>query len=304
MSVRAAVMSFILRRTLKKQFAAIDDVVAFRARMKAASNMSGVVPDSVSVVPINVQGVSCEWITNAGTDQNRVLMYLHGGGYVFGGLDSHREIAWRLAQASGMRVLLVDYRLAPEHVFPAALEDATACYRWLLSEGFEPARIAIGGDSAGGGLTVATLVNLKNLGLPQPSGAILLSPWTDLSLSGDSIETNEAKDAMLSRAALLKCAQYYLGERERRAPLASPLFADLSGLPPVLIHVGSTEMLCSDAQRLAEKWESAGGEASIEIWPKMPHVFQVLAARIPEGAQAIVKLGEFLTNRTTRTESS
>jgi len=298
MSIRAGILRFMMRHTIKKQFDDIDDVQAFRERMMASANMMPKVPHNVSVVPVAMGGVPCEWITNDGTDQDRVLMYLHGGGYVFGGLDSHRDIGWRLAEASRMRVLLVDYRLAPEHPFPAALEDVTACYRALMEQGFRPSHVAIGGDSAGGGLAVATMVNLKNLGLSLPNGCILLSPWTDLSASGDSIAQNAAADPMISGNALEKMAAFYLGERDRRAPLASPLFADLTGLPPTLIHVGSTEMLLSDSQRLADKLREAGGEVLLDVWPKMPHVFQVFASRIPEGKRAIAQLGEFLTNRT------
>jgi acetyl esterase/lipase len=298
MSIRATIISFVIRHTMKKQFANIDDVEAFRARMKTSARMTPAIPTNVSCTPVDVDGVACEWITGEHTIQDRVLMYLHGGGYVFGGPDSHRDVAYRLGAASGMRVLLVDYRLAPESQFPAALEDATSCYRWLLEEGFAPEKIAIGGDSAGGGLTVATMVNLKNLGLALPGAAILLSPWTDLSGSGDSVIKNARSDPMLSAAALDTFATFYLGDRDRRAPLASPLFADLSGLPPVLIQVGSTEILLSDAQRLADKIRAAGGKALIDVWPKMPHVFQVFAARIPEGKRAIVKLGDFLTSHT------
>lgn len=297
MSIRASIISFFIRRTLKPQLAVLDDVPAFRERMKG-SGMSPAVPDRVSVVPVTINGVPCEWLTTDTTDQNRVLMYLHGGGYVFGGLDSHRDLGWRLAEASGMRVLMVDYRLAPENPFPAAVEDATQCYRWLIDEGFDPGKMVVGGDSAGGGLAVASLVNLKNLGVPMPNGMILLSPWVDVSVSGDSVEKNEDSDAMLSRAALEKFAGFYMDGRDRRAPLASPLFADLKGLPTTLIHVGGTEVLLSDAQRLADKLHGFSVEAALEVWPKMPHVFQLFAARVPEGKQSIVKLAEFLKQRT------
>ncbi|MCB1694296.1 MAG: alpha/beta hydrolase [Pseudomonadales bacterium] len=298
MSIRAAILRFVIRRTMKKQFANIGDVVAFRERMAASGNMMPDPPDNVSVVPVTAAGVPCEWITTDATDQNKVLVYLHGGGYVFGGPDSHRDVGWRLAEGARMRVLMVDYRLAPENPFPAAVEDATDCYRWLLDEGFKPSNIAIGGDSAGGGLTVATLVNLRNLGMPMPSAAILLSPWTDLSVSGDSVLQNADADPMLSRAALETMASHYLGDRDRRAPLASPLFADLRGLPPMLVQVGSTEVLLSDAERLTARVREAGGEAELEVWPNMPHVFQVFASRLPEGKQAIGKLSDFLVNRT------
>lgn len=299
MSIRAKAISFLMRRTIKGQFDHIaEDVPAFRERMAGATALTPKIPNEVNVESLTIGGLDCEWVFCEGVDSHRVLMYLHGGGYVFGDLDSHRDLAWRLSEASGMKVLNVAYRLAPENRFPTAVDDATACYRWLLDEGFKPGKVAIGGDSAGGGLAVATMVNLKNLGIAQPAGAILLSPWVDLSGSGDSVDANEKADPMLSRLALDNFADLYVGSLDRKAPLASPLFADLSGLPAMLVHVGSTEILLSDAERLVHKVKQAGGDAVLEIWPKMPHVFQVFAGRIPEGKIAIAKFGEFLKNRT------
>ncbi len=298
MSIRASILSFFLKRVVKKQLANMDDVVALRNRMADSAKLGGSIPTTVSTTPQTINGVPCEWVTLEDTDQNRVLLYLHGGGYVLGSPDSHRYLAWKLAEASGMRVLVVDYRLAPENPFPAAVDDATNCSRWLLDYGFNPKYIARGGDSAGGGLAAATMVQLRNLGLPQPNCGILLSPWTDLSLSGPSIESNANADVILSRAALEGMATHYLDERDRKAPLASPLFADLTGLPPLLIHVGSTEILLSDAEQLAEKLNENGGTARLEIWPKMPHVFQMFGSRIPEGRKAIDSLGEYLREHT------
>ena len=298
MSIRASLLGFIMKLTVKKQFDALDGTVeavtAFRETMANSAQLSGAIPDKVSSTSQKLNGVPCEWVTVEGIDQNRVLVYLHGGGYAVGGPDSHRDIAWRLSEAGGMRVLMVDYRLAPEDPFPAAVDDATNCYRWLVNEGFDPERIAIGGDSAGGGLAAALLVNLKNLGLPRPGCAILLSPWTDLSVSGESVKSNAKADVVLTERALVTMADHYLGERDRKAPLASPLFADLAGLPPILVQVGSTEILFSDSEAFVKKVKTAGGKVTLEIFPKMPHVFQVFAARIPEGRDAIKKLGQFL----------
>lgn len=299
MSIRAKIISFLMRRTLKGQFDNIaDDVPGFRERMSGATSLTPKIPAEVNVEGLTIAGVDCEWVSCEGVDSHRVLMYLHGGGYVFGDLDSHRDLVWRLSKESGMKVLNVAYRLAPENQFPSAVDDATACYRWLLDEGYKPGQIAIGGDSAGGGLTVATMINLKNLGIALPAGAILLSPWVDLSGSGDSVDANEKADPILSRVALKNFADLYVGDLDRKAPLASPLFADLSGLPALLVHVGSTEILLSDAERLVAKVKQAGGDAVLTIWSKMPHVFQVFAGRIPEGKVAIAALGEFLKNRT------
>ena len=302
MSIRSALMSAVLRRTIKKQLDSLEDVVEFRENMAKAEGLSAKTPDNVIVTPLNIPctsgaSIPCELIQMEEASTKPVLLYFHGGCYVFGGLNGHRDVAWRLAEAGDVRVLLVDYRLAPEHPFPAALEDAIECYRWLLAQGTTPDNIAIGGDSAGGGLSVATLVNIKNLGMPMPNCSILLSPWTDLSLSGDSIGANADSDVMLTAGALTKTADHYLGQTDHRAPLASPLFADLSGLPATFVQVSESEILLSDAQRLVTKMVEAGGEAMLDTWPKMPHVWQILASRVPEGKAAIVKLGEFLKAR-------
>ncbi|XOV88813.1 MAG: alpha/beta hydrolase [Pseudomonadota bacterium] len=299
MSLRASLIQFVMKRTIKKQMEAMEDMAEMRRRM-AEATAAPQLPAQVIAETVSAGGVPCEWLSTAASNADDVLIYLHGGGFVLG-WETHRDIGWRLAEASGMRVLLVDYRLAPENPFPAALDDATTCYRWLLEQGIDPANIALGGDSAGGGLCLSTLVNLKNLGLPLPNSCVLLSPWVDLTLSGDTLEMNAAIDPMLSRTILARMADAYLGNRDPRAPLASPLFADLRDLPPTLIQVGGNEVLLSDAQRIHEKLRSAGVNVQLEEWPKMPHVFQVFAARIPEGKAAIAKLGSFLADRSNAT---
>jgi epsilon-lactone hydrolase len=296
-SIRAALISFIMKRTIKRQFDSLDDVATFREQMADAGALSASTPSDVAVVPTEIKGVACEWVTRGDTDQNQVLVYFHGGGYVFGSPESHRDLAWRLAEKTAMRILMVDYRLAPEHPFPAAIDDATACYRGLLEDGFEAHNIAFGGDSAGGGLAAAALLNLKNFGLPQPRCAVLLSPWLDLTLSGESIQTNQDAEAVLTPKALQTMASRYLGDLDPAAPLASPLFGELSGLPPMLIHVGSTEILRNDAERFHNKIKLSGGESELTVWKKMPHVFQVFASRIPEGKTAIVELADFLKTK-------
>ena len=299
MSFRAALVSFLIRHTVKRQFDRIpDNIFAFRERVSASLKFSSDPPRKVIVTEVDADGVSCEWVSY-GDPGDQVLLYLHGGGFVFGSPESHRGLAWRLAKASGAKVLLVDYRLAPENPFPAALEDATHCYRWLLEQGYAPDKTGIGGDSSGGGLAVTTMINLRNLGLPLPCSAILLSPWADLSGSGDSIPANEKKDPMLTTAALNNMARLYLGDRDPGAPLASPVFADLQGLPPVMVHVGSTEILLSDASRLVQNMKQGGVEAELKIWPNMPHVFQIFGGRIPESRSAINQLAMFLKTHMT-----
>ena len=300
MSIRAKVISYLSRRAIRPHFDQVEDVDAFRLHLASAGRFSSAPPKHIQVSHETISELPCEWLQAPASGASRVLLYLHGGGYVAGGLDSHRELAWRLAEAAGLMVLLVDSPLAPEHPFPAALDQVTQCYRALLEQGYEAGDIALGGDSAGGGLALALLLNLKNRGLPLPYRAILLSPWVDLTLSGDSMVTNVGTDVMLTPRGLTKMAGFYLSERDAKAPLASPIFGDLSGLPPLLVHVSDTELLLSDAQRLVAAVELQGGSVELTIWPRMPHVFQLLAARIPEGKQAIAALGEFLAKRAVR----
>lgn len=292
MSIRAVFLNFLFRRTIKKQFANMEDAVSFREQMDAAPRPK--LPGEVEVEAVSAGGVPAEWVRWPESDGEGVLLYLHGGGYIFGGPDGYRDLAWRLAREGNMRVLLVDYALAPEHPFPRAVDDATAVYRWLLNEGHSPERIAVAGDSAGGGLSAALMINLKNLGLPQPAAAVLISPWTDLAMTGESVEQNADADSMLTREALIKASSMYLGDRDPKAPLASPLYGDLSELPPLMVVAGSIEILLSDSERLVENVNKSGGSASLSIWPGMPHVFPVFAARIPEGKQAVSEMAEFL----------
>lgn len=290
MSIRASIISFILRQTIKKQFAEMADLDALREDL----GLTPAAPEEVITQTIDAGGVKAEWVIWPGCADDSVLLYLHGGGYVFGGPNSHRDLVWRLAKGTGLKALLVDYRLAPEHPFPAAVDDATASYRWLLDQGIDPDRIAIAGDSAGGGLAAALMVNLKNLGVALPRAAVFISPWADLTMGGKSMQTNAKADAMLSPEAMDKFAAHYLGDTNPKAPLASPVFADLSGFPPVLVVVGSTEILLSDSETLVEKINATGGNARLTVWPKMFHVFPLMAARIPEGKQAVSDISAFL----------
>jgi acetyl esterase/lipase len=291
MSVRASLISFFLRRTLKKQMATFEDP----ADVRQSQRLPGArMPKDMIITSVDAGGVAAEWITPGASADGEALLYLHGGGYVFGGLDSHRDIACRLAQAAGLRVLLIDYRLAPENPFPGAVEDATTAYRWLLDGGQAAERLVVAGDSAGGGLSVALMVQLKALGLPLPKAAVLMSPWVDLANTGDSLSMHADADAMLSPQAMEKFATHYLNGQDPKDPLASPLYADLSGLPPTQVLVGSEEVLLSDSERLVERIRSAGGSAEIAVWPKMPHVFPILADVIPEGRQAIEDMSGFI----------
>jgi acetyl esterase/lipase len=252
-------------------------------------------PADVRAEPALAGGVPSEWLLAPDCDRGRVLLYLHGGGYCLGSLTTHREMIARIGRAAGCACLSVDYRLAPEHRFPAALEDALAAYRWLASAGADPARIAVAGDSAGGGLCLALLLALRDAGDPMPRAAALLSPWTDLTLSGASYAEHAAEDMMVSKAGGAALAKAYLGGADPSAPLASPLFGNFSGLPPLLIQVGTAEVLLDDSLRLADRARAAGVAVELERWEEMFHVWQFWA-NLPEAAQAVAKIGIFLRN--------
>jgi len=281
--------SRILHRTLQRVTSALDarlSVQEQRTRLDEMARRGIHLPKGVTVRTVQAGGVHAEWIEPAAASPQRVILYLHGGGYCICSLDTHRGLAARLALAGGSRLLLLDYRLAPEHPFPAALEDALTAYRWLLAEGVSPARIAIAGDSAGGGLTLATAVSLREGGDPLPAALALISPWSDLTFSGDTIRTLADVDPVLKVDGKV-LVDYYAGQHDPADPLISPLFADLRGLPPLFIQVGSDEILLSDSTRLAEKARLAGVDITLEVWKGMWHVFQVFAPYVPEAQKAI-----------------
>jgi len=215
------------------------------------------------------------------------ILYLHGGGYYFCSPRSHRSLVFGLATRASASAFSLDYRLAPEHRFPAALEDAIAAYRHLSATGTPPESIVIAGDSAGGGLALATLVALRDAGDPPPAGGLLFSPWTDLAASGATIRTNDGADPMFSGSAIGRAAQVYLGNTAANHPYASPVYADLQGLPPLFIQAGSTEVLLDDSRRVAENARAAGVAVELQVWPNMPHVWQIFAPFIPEARRAL-----------------
>ncbi len=268
-------------------------VAEMRADIDALGSMLPLSEDVV-LEPVDAGGVPAAWVTAAGARPGCVILYLHGGGYIIGSIKSHRELAARLSRAAAVRVLLIEYRLAPEHPHPAAVEDATAVYRWLLGTGIAPSRIAIGGDSAGGGLTVAALVALRDAGQPLPAAGVCLSPWVDLEGLGESMTRKAAVDPMVQYEGLREMAKMYLAGLDPRTPLAAPLYADLSGLPPLLIQVGTAETLLDDSTRLAERARKAGVDVTLEPWEEMIHVWQAFAPVLPEGQQAIDRIGSFI----------
>ena len=242
-------------------------------------------------------GVPSEWVIPAGMGSERVILYLHGGAYNAGSTRSHRALAANIAYASHARALTIDYRLAPEHPYPAALVDAFSAYKWLLELGIRPEQITVTGDSAGGGLTIALLVALRERRIPMPAAAVALSPWTDLSASGESWQENAKADYMINGPKLKEAARLYLKDASPQTPLASPVYANLHGLPPLLIQVGSEEVLLSDSQRLAESARLSGVDVTLEVWEGMQHVWHFAASFVPEARQAIEKIGEFIRAR-------
>ena len=250
-------------------------------------------PD-VAFQPAEPGGVPALWSRTADLHGDRVLLYLHGGAYVIGSAQAYRFLWSELARLSGARGLGLHYRLAPENPFPAAVDDAVAAYRWLLDQGIRPGDIVVAGDSAGGGLTIAMLVAAKRQGLPMPAAAGVISPWVDMEVTGVSVDTKAAEDTILDRPGLLAMAAYYLNGASGKEPLASPLHADLSGLPPLLIQVGSAEILLDDATRLAAKAAADGVRTRLEVWPDMPHVWHAYAFALDEGRAAMEELAGFL----------
>ncbi len=271
-------------------------IAEMRAGVEAMA-LAAQIPADVTCQAVDAGGVRGEWVIAPGADPGRVMLYLHGGGYTLGSINTHRDLASRLSRAAAARVLVIDYRLAPEHPHPAAVDDATAAYRWLLANGIQPSRLVVAGDSAGGGLTVATLVALRDAGVPLPAAGVCLSPWVDLEGIGESMTTKAAVDSMVQRDGLLKMAAAYLAGQDPRMPLAAPLYANLSGLPPLLIQVGTAETLLDDSTRLAERARKAGVDVTLEPWEDMIHVFQVFAMLLPEARQAIERIGEYVQQR-------
>ncbi|MFQ5610427.1 MAG: alpha/beta hydrolase [Woeseiaceae bacterium] len=248
----------------------------------------------VDVEKTNICGLGAEWLRPEKSNKNKVLLYLHGGAYVLGGCASHRHLVSHLARAGEIPALVPEYRLAPEHPFPAGVEDAIATYKELLSNGYAPGDIIVAGDSAGGGLTVAMLLALRDEGVAMPAAAVLMSPWLDLSGSGESMRTRDDADPWFNASDIPVVARFYCGNDEVDNPLVSPVYGDMSGMPPMHIQVGDEEILLSDATRLADKVRAAGGTADIDVWPGMWHVFQAFLLVMPESRDAIKKLGAYI----------
>lgn len=273
------------------------DLAAVRAGFEQMGAMFPIPPE-VKCEPVKADTISAEWVSAPGASADRAILYLHGGGYAIGSINTHRALAASLSSAARARVLVIDYRLAPEHPHPAAVDDSTAAYRWLLAQGIQPKKIVVAGDSAGGGLTVATLVALRDKGDALPAAGVCISPWVDLEGIGESMTSKASLDPMVKKDGLLQLASLYLAGKDPRTPLAAPLYADLSGLPPLLIQVGTAETLLDDASRIAERAKKAGVDVTYEPVDDMIHVWHLFAPMLDEGKEAIERIDKYVLERT------
>lgn len=264
-----------------------------RKMLDTAAKRWSKLPKDCTVEPIQIEGMYAEWITNSQTLDDKVILYLHGGAYEYCSADTHRSLAARIMDESSIRVLLPEYRLAPEHPFPAAIEDTVRIYRWLLNQGYAPSHIIFAGDSSGGGLSVATTLLLRDQNEPLPAAVICLSPWVDLTSCGVSYQKNCDMDPYLRVAGVKEAALLYAGGEPLDHRLISPVFDEFSGFPPLFIQVGSCEILLSDAEMLAQQARHAGVHVSFKIWDGMWHVWQI-SRKLPEAKMAIKEIGEFI----------
>ena len=269
-----------------------------RRRAAAAERLVPRPPPDTRTLAVDAGGVEADRISTPLSEWGRHILFLHGGAFIIGSPSLYRHLTWRIASAARAHVLCVDYQLAPEHPFPAALDDAVTAYRWLLADGADPQRIAVMGDSAGGGLALSLLLRLRDEGIPLPAAAVALSPWTDLALTGRSFTLNAAADPLISAEQARRFVEYYLAGANRCTPYASPLYGKPEGLPPTIFQVGSDEVLRDDAVRMADRMRAAGCRVELEIWPRMPHVWHLFAPVMPEARRAIERVGEFVTEAT------
>lgn len=281
-------------------------IPAFRELCEAGA-LRTKMPEGVSISPVAIEGLTgsggrrAEWLLPVDPMKDKAILYTVGGGYVSGSCSDHRALVAKITQGSQVSTLLFDHRWAPEDPFPAALEDSLCAYRWLLAQGISSSDILIAGESAGGGLCLATLIAIRDLGLPLPSGAAAISPWTDLALSGDSYRTRLAASIDPPGMSTV-CSKYYVGDHDPREPWISPLYADLHGLPPIFICVGTNETMLDDSTRFAEKAREAGVDVTLRVWEEMIHCFPLMAPLFPEATQALNEICDFLKMRLARSE--
>ncbi|MTI79640.1 MAG: alpha/beta hydrolase [Firmicutes bacterium] len=284
----------LLKFKLKKEDWDLNtSIINFRQECEKGAGRFGKIPNGIEISPVTINGISAEWILPHKGTKDKVILYTIGGGYVSGSCNDHRSIVAKIVEGSGVSMLLFEHRLAPEHPYPAALEDSVTAYRWLLGQGILPSDIMIVGESAGGGLCLATLLALRDQGIPLPAAAVALSPWTDLKLTGDSHRT-KAKVCLSPKGMSTVCSKYYVGDNDPCLPWISPLYGDLHGLPPILIYVGEYETLLDDSVRFAEKAKAAGVDVTLNIGEGMIHCYPLLPSFIPEAREAMSNICSFI----------
>lgn len=294
-SMRARMVRYFSKQVFKR-VSPQSDILRVRKTFEAMQKKNRVAK-GVAVSEAELAGIACEWLIPPGCDNAPVLYYLHGGAYLMGSPATHRKMVSHIAKAAGVRALLPDYSLAPEKPFPAGLNDCLAVYRQLLETGVSANDIVISGDSAGGGMSMATMLSLRDAGDPLPAAAVLLSPWLDLTGRGESGITRAEEDPWFRVDDMMDIASMYQPDGELTNPLVSPVFADANGLPPMLIQVGDHEILLSDSTRLTGNITAAGGEVSLKVWPEMWHVFQFFIGQMPESKRAIIDIGDYIRGR-------
>lgn len=286
--------SYLFRGKLKKEtFDMNTSISKFREDCEKGAARYAKMPPGVEAKPTVIEGIKAEWLVPAGADPEKLIFYIHGGGYVSGSCSDHRSFVSKFASFTGVSNLIFEYRLAPEHKYPAAVEDSVKVYKWLLASGFKPENIIIAGESAGGGLTLATLLYLKDKNIPLPKAGVAISPWTDLSCQGQSYKTkNKVSPAPLNSWHVF--AQHYAGEASITNPYISPLFGDLKGLPPLFINAGMDDELFDDGRAFAEKARAAGVDITFRAGEKMLHCYPLLAPMFPEATEAMSEITAFI----------
>ncbi|MFT3891038.1 MAG: alpha/beta hydrolase [Anaerolineales bacterium] len=301
MSIQSELLYFVMKNRHILRFRLKPEVwdentsiPAFRALAGSTnSKMENNLPAGLKVIPCDIDGMYAEWLVPAGADPKKAIFYAMGGGYVSGNCADHRTLVAKVAQTSGVSVLMFDHRLAPEDPYPAALDDSLKAYQWLLAQGYQPQNVLIMGESAGGGLCLATLLALRDKGLPLPVAAVALSPWTDLKLTGDSYRTK--MNVCISPPGMnVVCSKYYVGNHDPTEPWISPLYGDLHGLPPLYINVGEYETMLDDSTRFAAKAKAAGVDTTLVVGKKMIHCYPLMAPMFPEATQALNDVCDFI----------
>lgn len=288
----------LLRFRLKKEHIDWDkqeSILEFRRKCEEGARRFGKIPAGIEIIPVTIDGLTAEWIQPSQATKDRAIFFVHGGGYVSGSCSDHRIHVSKFVKGTNIRALLYEYRLAPEHTFPAALDDSVKAYRWLLDQGISSSKIVFAGDSAGGGLCLATLLALRDQSLPLPSAAVVLSPWTDLKCAGESYRSN-ARKCLSPEGTWTAFSKHYVGDHDPRLPWISPLYGDLHDLPPLLIYVGGDEILRDDSLFFAEKAQKAGVNVTLRVGDGLFHCFPVCAPLFPEATQAMDEVCTFIKN--------